>query len=247
VFVDVHSHVVPAADDGAQSAVEALELCRVAAAHGTAILFATPHVWPGLELTPERERAIRAAHAELVPAAAAAGLDLRLGFELTPSRRLLEEEPARYRLGGLDAVLMELPFSGGLDLAERLAEHIEAAGLTPVIAHPERVEAVHADPVATRAFAERWPLQVNGSSLLGRHGNASLEIAWELVESGQAALVGSDGHRATRPARLDEAYEAVRARVGEEHALPLFAGAALEPAGLAARDGLDVAERREAV
>ena len=54
---------------------------------------------------------------------------------------------------------------------------------------------------------------------------------WRLVDNGLAALVASDGHRATRPMLLDGAYELTRARVGEEQALRLFDGSAL---GLAA-------------
>ena len=42
-FVDVHSHVVPAGDDGATTIEEGLELCRLAYEAGTEILFATPH------------------------------------------------------------------------------------------------------------------------------------------------------------------------------------------------------------
>ena len=59
-FVDVHSHVVPSGDDGARSIGDGLELCADAAEHGTGLLFATPHVWPALPLTVERERAVRA-------------------------------------------------------------------------------------------------------------------------------------------------------------------------------------------
>ena len=51
-FVDVHSHVVPSGDDGVQSVEEGLALCRAAAERGTAVLFATPHVWPTLTLDP---------------------------------------------------------------------------------------------------------------------------------------------------------------------------------------------------
>ena len=68
---------------------------------------------------------------------------------------------------------------------------------------------------------------MNATSLLGRHGEEIEELAWRLVEAGDAAVVASDGHRLTRPARLDEAYELVRARVGEDAALPLFDGSAL--------------------
>src|ERR671922_14426 len=100
-FVDVHSHVVPSGDDGVQSREQGLELCRRAAQRGTGVLFATPHVWPTLPLPEEREEAVREAHAEMVPAAAQAGLELRLGFELTPTPALLEEDPRRYRMEGL--------------------------------------------------------------------------------------------------------------------------------------------------
>ena len=54
---------------------------------------------------------------------------------------------------------------------------------------------------------------------------------WRLVDDGLAALVASDGHRATRPMLLDGAYELTRERVGEERASRLFDGSAL---GLAA-------------
>jgi protein-tyrosine phosphatase len=228
VFWDVHSHVVPSGDDGASTLEEGAELCRSAAAHGTTVLFATPHVWPHLPLTPQREEAIRAAHTELGGRAGREGLDLRLGFELTPAPALLEDDLTRYRLGDLDAVLMELPFAGPLGLAERVAEEIESAGLMPVLGHPERAEAVILDRRHASAYAERgWLLQVNASSLLGYHGDDPEETGWALVEDGLVALVASDGHRTARPPHLDEAYEAAKARVGEA-VTPLFDGTALK-------------------
>jgi hypothetical protein len=108
-FVDIHSHVVPSGDDGARSVEAGLGLCLEAARRGTTVLYATPHVWPSLRLGDDRERAVRAAHAEMAPVVADHGLDLRLGWELTPSEQLLEEDPGRYRLGQLPAVLMEVP------------------------------------------------------------------------------------------------------------------------------------------
>ena len=229
MFWDVHSHVVPSGDDGASTISEGLALCRSAAAHGTSVLFGTPHVWPHLALTPEREEAIGSAYRELAPLAAREGLDLRLGFELTPAPALLEDDLTRYRLGDLDAVLMELPFAGPLDLAERVAEEIEAAGLVPVLAHPERAAALIDDLRHAHGYVERgWLLQVNASSLLGYHGEDPEETGWLLVERGLASLVASDGHRPARPPHLDAAHEAVRVRVGER-AEALFDGTALQP------------------
>jgi protein-tyrosine phosphatase len=216
---------VPSGDDGAQSLAEGLELCELAAEAGTEVLYGTPHVWPHLLLGAERERRIRAGFDQL---AAQAPLDLRLGFELTPTPELLDEDPAHYALEGTDIVLVEVPFVGQPEGFIRLAEHVEEAGLVPLVAHPERTEAVRRRPVLVDELAERgWPLQLNATSILGRHGPEAEEIAWQLVDRGLAAVVGSDGHRLTRPARLDDAYELVRARVGEEEARPLFDGRAL--------------------
>jgi protein-tyrosine phosphatase len=224
LFVDCHSHVCPSGDDGAPSVAEGAELCREAARRGTRILFATPHVWPHLPLTEARERQVREAFAELEPRA---GLELRLGFELTPDRPLLDEDPRRYELSGTGCVLMEVPFAGDTAVLRLLAEHVQAHGLVPVIAHPERTESVLDDYDEAVDMAERgWRLQVNASSLLGRHGPASEAVAWRLVEEGHASLVASDGHRRARPPHLDAAWALVQERVGEE-SVRLFDGTAL--------------------
>jgi protein-tyrosine phosphatase len=221
-FVDCHSHVVPSGDDGAKTLEDGLELCDLAAASGTAVLYATPHVWPHLPLTDEREQAVRSAYERL---RTRARLELRLGFELTPAPPLLREDPARYVLEGSEVVLVEMPFPGPASDLVELAEHVERAGLTPLVAHPERTVPVLERPELARQLAERWPLQLNATSLLGRHGPEIEELAWELLEV--ASVVASDGHRPARPPRLDEAYALVKGRVGEAAALPLFDGSAL--------------------
>jgi protein-tyrosine phosphatase len=134
-FVDLHSHVVPSGDDGAQSMDEGVELCRAAARHGTRTLFATPHIAAHLPPDEGREALVAERVEELRERT---GIDLRLGWELTPIPELLDEDSRRYALEGLDAVLMEVPFTGSADLLVALAEHTEAAGLTPLVARSGR-------------------------------------------------------------------------------------------------------------
>jgi protein-tyrosine phosphatase len=225
MFVDCHSHVVPSGDDGAGSVGEGAALCHGAVRHGTRLLCATPHVWPHLTLTRAREERIRE---DFERVRALAGLELRLGWELTPDLPLLDEDPSRYRLEGTDIVLMEVPFLGPADLLVALAELTASAGLQPVIAHPERTEAVLDRPILADELAERgWLLQVNASSLLGRHGEDAADVGWDLLERGVATIVGSDGHRPTRPPHLDEAYELTARRLGPDRARPVFDGTAL--------------------
>jgi protein-tyrosine phosphatase len=225
VFVDCHSHVVPSGDDGAGSTGDGVALCREAARHGTQILFATPHVWPHLTLTDDREREVRDAYARMRDDA---GLELRLGWELTPTAALLDDDPRRYVLEGTDLVLMEVEFTGPVDELVALAELTESAGLRPLIAHPERAGAILDRPAIADELGERgWTVQVNATSLLGRHGEESADLGWDLLERDLATVVASDGHRPTRPPHLDDAYELAVGRLGAEKALPLFDGTAL--------------------
>ena len=225
-FVDIHSHVVPSGDDGVQSVSEGLSLGRDAFEHGTRVLYATPHVGPHVPpFDDSRERRIRTAFdelRELLP------LELRLGFELTPMPSLLGDDLWRFVLEGTEHVLVEIPFVGSADLFIEVGEWVERAGLTPIVAHPERTEAVLTDPGLADELAERgWPLQVNATSLLGYHSPEMEREGWRLIDEGLASFVASDGHRATRPMLLDGAYELVMGRRGEEAALRLFDGSAL--------------------
>jgi protein-tyrosine phosphatase len=146
---------------------------------------------------------------------------------------LLDEELGRYALQGTDLVLVEVPFVGSPHVTVALAELAEAQGLQPVIAHPERGEEVGLG--LAESWAERgWLLQVNATSLLGRHGDEAEQIGWQLLRDGTAAFVASDGHRERRPPQLDAAFELVRAELGAEAALRYFDGTALR-AGVSAR------------
>jgi protein-tyrosine phosphatase len=234
-FVDVHSHVVPSLDDGAATVEEGLELCRMAVAAGTRILFATPHVhapWDSYPWSAERERLYDACFPPLREGADSLGLDLRRGREVFPTEVLLRE-PSSLVLEGTGAVLVEFPgfwvdLGNQLELVVRACEHIEAAGLTPVLAHPERCTPVVDDPAAMAAFAERGRLLcLNAGSLVGDHGPVAMRVGWRLLEDGVVSLAASDGHRARRPPTLDRAFAAVVERMGEARARPLFDGSAL--------------------
>jgi protein-tyrosine phosphatase len=230
-FVDIHSHVVPSGDDGAQSIDQGIELCHEAARRGTRVLYATPHVWAHLPLTAARERAVQAAFEQMAPQA---GLVLRLGYELAPARWLLGEDLSRYILQGTRSVLIEVPFVGSPEVTIALAERAEAQGLRPAIAHPERGEEVDFG-LAVELADRGWQLQVNATSLLGRHGEEAEELAWRLLRGRMAAFVASDGHRLTRPPFLDAAFERARVELGPEAALRFFDGTALDAEATAPR------------
>jgi protein-tyrosine phosphatase len=234
-FVDVHSHAVPSGDDGARSPEEAVELCGLALAGGTRVLFATPHVhaaWDRYPLTLERERLFEEAFPVVSRLVSAWGLDLRRGWEVFPTV-LRDHDPHEFRLEGTRAVLLEFPGSwldleGDSALVLEAADRLLAAELVPVIAHPERSIGLQADFGIARALVERRCLLCpNGDSALGDNGPVAEQLFWRLVDEGLVALVASDGHRRQRPPRLDQAHRQLAERYGEPSIEALFDGSAI--------------------
>lgn len=232
-FVDIHAHFLPGVDDGPATLAAALDAVRTAVKGGTSVAFATPHVTDRLPFSAERRDLIAERYELLLGAIEGEGLplDLRLGYEVTPSRELLAVDPHTLRLGDLPFVLVDSPFVGWRDEIGPFIDRVAAHGLQPILAHPERNDIIQYDLGALAPLRRRALLQVNASSLQGRHGERAQTTAIELVGRGWAVFIASDGHGGDgRPHRIDLAYQAARGLVGER-ALELVTGVALvEPA-----------------
>jgi protein-tyrosine phosphatase len=234
-FVDVHSHVAPSGDDGASAFEEAVRLCRLAVEGGTSVLFATPHAhagWDHFPRTPERERLFEQSFPRLRAAVAEFGLELRRGWEVFPTV-LRDHAPEEFALEGTRAVLVEFPghwlaLENDGRLVLEAAARISAARLVPIIAHPERSIGLQSDLAIATELVERGCLLCpNGDSLLGANGPAAETLAWQLLDEGLITLIASDGHRPTRPPRLDQAHKRLTERYGAQQTAPLFDGSAI--------------------
>ena len=192
-MIDLHSHVLPGIDDGAVDLEEALSICRAAAADGIEAIAGTPHVRHDHGTTAEGMEAalaeLQAAAGDLIRILPGGELDLA---ELDRPR----EELARFGLGGNpDYLLVETPYVGWpLDLGERLFR-LRAAGITPVLAHPERNAEVQARPELLESLVSSGALtQLTAAALDGREGRRAKHCALTLLERGLAHLIASDAH-----------------------------------------------------
>jgi len=235
-FVDLHTHVIPSNDDGAPSIEEGLDLCRSMAAEGARVVYGTPHAHPPdswFPITKERIALVHASYAEMKPRCAEFGLDLRLGWELAATGVLIGDL-GDYVLEGTRAILLELPgpwfsFDDEVAVTRAQSDTIRAAGFQVVLAHPERSLGVQRRPELLLELVEEGAFVCfNADSFVGGHGKACEDCGWRLLELGIGDFVGSDAHRPERPSRLREAVEAIATRHGEERALRLAQGAALE-------------------
>jgi protein-tyrosine phosphatase len=211
---------------------EAIELARLAVADGTGLVTVTPHVRDLLRRgllaeVPARVRGVAAALSE-----AGVPLDLRTGAELAHDdlSQLGDAELEAIAQGppGRRWVLLEAPlFSDDLAGFQAATAEVRARGFGTLIGHPERCDALmHADgAVAAERYAGAL-LQVNGSSLTGRHGWDAERWGIELIRSGQADVIASDAHRPSRGPVLGAALAALAAAgIPPAHAEPLVSAA----------------------
>jgi protein-tyrosine phosphatase len=195
-LIDLHSHVLPGIDDGAADLAEALEICRAAAADGIEILAATPHVRHDHPTTPEQMASALAA----VRAVAGDTVALLPGGELDIAELDRPvEELRRFGLAGNPGyLLVETPYHGWpLDIGVRF-DRLLAAGITPVLAHPERSPDVQQRPELVAGLVAAGALvQVTAASVDGRFGRVPQRSVRRLLDDGLVHVIASDAHAAS--------------------------------------------------
>jgi protein-tyrosine phosphatase len=192
-LIDLHSHVLPGLDDGAADLDEAVAICHAAAADGIEVLAATPHVRNDFPTSvAEMEAGVAA-----VSAAVGGLVRLLPGGELDLAELERPVDELRgYALGGnREYLLVETPYYGWpLDLANRL-HRLLASGVTPVLAHPERNDAVQQQPELLDPLVRGGVLiQVTAASVDGRLGRHVRACVKQLLERSLVHLLASDAH-----------------------------------------------------
>jgi protein-tyrosine phosphatase len=212
---ELHFHLLPGVDDGPVDIEESVELGRLAVADGTSLITVTPHVRDLLRRRILDELPARVDDVAAALARAGVPLAVRTGAELA------HDDVPFLGDGELDAiaqgppgarwVLLEAPLFGD-DVAGFLAAtaEVRARGFGTLIGHPERCAPLMESPEAVAAERRAGArLQVNGSSLTGRHGGQARAWGIELLRSGSADIIASDAHRPSRPSVLSAALAAL--------------------------------------
>ena len=207
--VDMHSHLLPGLDDGAETVAHSLDLLRELRALGFTKLVMTPHIMGDFyKNTPE---GIRAALATLRTAAAEAGLadvalecaaeyylDEWLGRKLADGTELLTFGGERRYL------LMETSYlNEPLNLNGTIFD-LQAAGYQPVLAHPERYVYLYSRFSEIERLRQEHGvlLQLNLNSLAGYYSPAARHVAEKLIDAGLVDFVGTDTHHLRHTAAL---------------------------------------------
>ncbi|MCL2559246.1 MAG: hypothetical protein FWE07_02055 [Turicibacter sp.] len=217
-MIDIHAHILPAVDDGAQNEVETLAMLQTAVNEGIRTIVATPHY--NRNFTQNRTSVLRKVEL-LQKMIAKHQLDVAVlpGQEIRIYGEVLEDIQSGKLLTIADHsqhVLIEFPFRSVPHYAERLFFELEDAGITPIIAHPERNLELQENPGRLYDFVVNGALtQVTTSSLTGYFGKQVQKFSRDMIEHNLAHVLATDAHNnSDRSFTMSEAFADVEKRFG---------------------------------
>lgn len=201
-MVDLHCHILPGIDDGAEDLDAACEMAAIAAAVGIDTIVATPHCNTRNELKNYRSQSLTDRFRKVQ-----AALDhYRIPIRILPGAEVLVRgdmaqllrDNCFQTIAGSRYLLTEFYFDEPPEFMDHELARIASAGLIPVVAHPERYFAVNDDPEIVRRWHSRgYVIQINKGSLLGRLTEEAYDCAYYFLTEHLADLVASDAHHYT--------------------------------------------------
>lgn len=194
---DVHSHIIPKVDDGADSLETAMLLLKREYQDGVRTIYLTPHFRKNMFETSEEE-IIKAYHkVKLAAKKEFPELTLFLGCEFHASMDMTDilKQSKCKTMGNSSYVLIEFSQKDGFQYIQERCYTLLSNGYEPIIAHAERYPILYKKMDYLEQLAEMgvW-IQINADSILGLNG---LKMKWfcrKLVKMGLLHLVGSDAH-----------------------------------------------------
>lgn len=224
-YVDIHCHLLPGIDDGAQDMSMALKMTHKAVESGIGRIVVTPHIQPGIY--DNNIQLIQSTFDQYQAAVVAESLNVELAFaaeyHLTPELLAAVEAQQVPFLGEVEGekiLLLELPHTSVPATAIQLIRWLRAHNIRPLIAHPERNQEIIRHPEKIRPLASLGALfQLTAGSITGVFGSKSRHAAELILKSGLGHVIASDAHNLSRrPPVLAEALQAAAGIVGESKA-----------------------------
>lgn len=213
-MIDLHCHILPGVDDGAENIEASIAMAEQAVSQGITHILCTPHHNNGKYTNPKSEviSLVASLQAELdkrnLPLTVLEGQEVRITGDLIEDIRndkiLFTDLEDTY-------ILIEFPTMEVPSYTEQVFFELLQMGKVPVIVHPERNAHFRKDPNNLIPFLEMGCLaQLTAPSYVGVFGKDIQKTAKVMVEHNLVQMVASDAHGVTkRPFCLKEAYQLI--------------------------------------
>ncbi|MDF2431835.1 MAG: protein-tyrosine phosphatase [Mucilaginibacter sp.] len=194
LMVDMHSHVLPGIDDGAQNPAESIGLIKRMMKLGITKIIATPHIMA--DYYRNTAETINAALDILKDELKKENIDIAVEaaaehyFDETFEKRI---DDRKLMTIGDNYVLYEYSFISQPPNAVQIIQKLKDSGYKPILAHPERYQYLDLDHF--RSLHDNGLLfQLNTISLTGYYGKESKKLAESLVDNQLVDFISSDMH-----------------------------------------------------
>ncbi len=194
--VDIHSHLIPAIDDGIRTLDKSIEVIRKFSEIGFKKVVTTPHIHPNYPNTNDDIlRGLEVVRKKLI----AENLD----FEIEAAAEYFVDDVLMQKIKngdevlsfGSNYVLVESAFLNKPFFFEMCLFELQSKGYRPVLAHPERYRFLEGELDWLLQLKEMGVLfQVTISSFVGFYGKMPQKIAKALYERKMIDFLGSDLH-----------------------------------------------------
>lgn len=194
---DVHSHLVPGIDDGAQTMEDSINLIKQLYHLGYKKIITTPHTMSDFyRNTPETILGgMEKVRAELkdagIPVQLEAASEYYLDYDF---EQKIDSEPL-LTFGKNNYLLFELSFINPPDNLYQAIFKMQLKGYKPVLAHPERYNYWHGNFDKYEELMDKGVLlQLNIGSVSGYYSPATKKIAEKMIDKNMISLLGTDCH-----------------------------------------------------
>ena len=195
---DIHSHLIPGIDDGAQTMSDSLEMLKIFQDSGYKKVITTPHIMSDYyRNTPQ---IINTRLSDLKREIKSNGIDIEIEaaaeYNVEPDFEEIIKNDNVLTFGGKNKyVLIELSFFSEPNRLNETIWALNNKGYSPVLAHVERYTYWHKDlDKITEMINRGVKLQLNVGSLTGAYGTEINKVADWLVDEKIIDLVGTDCH-----------------------------------------------------
>ena len=221
-FIDLHSHILPALDDGARDMKRTREMLQIAYEEGIREIIATPHFFASRKSASVEQ--IKETIARLQEEMEDWGFSIKLypGNEIYYRSEVAEllENGEITTLADSRYVLVEYdPMTEYSYLRDGILK-LDSFGYIPILAHTERYECLFDKKERLQRVRDHGGLiQVNASSFQGGVFDEMAKRAKYIMKNGLLDFVGTDAHSTgKRSPRIKETASYIYKKLGKKEA-----------------------------
>lgn len=195
IGTDIHSHLLPAVDDGSQDLDTSVEFIETLHSLGIQHVITTPHCM--MDRYPNSAASLSGPFQQVKNALAEKNIPVQFHHAAEYYMDEFFEDLMKAPLMTLNGelVLVEISFMSAPPQLHQWLFELAAQGYRPIMAHPERYNYYHNQLEEYKVFKQRGcHLQVNLLSLTGYYGRHIQKAAEWLIENKLIDFIGTDLH-----------------------------------------------------